>query len=324
MPHRALVTSPLRGPGFDKLQQLVDVVYDPWLEQQPLRIYNAEQLAERIDAEQATVLIVETDSVKGPVLERPLVAIASTRGDPNNVDIPAATAAKIPIVNAPGRNADAVAEMAIALLFAINRRVVVADREVRNGEIYANGTIPYQRHRAWQLKGQTLGIVGLGWVGRALAWRAQGLGMRVISYDPYNNEATHESLDQLLADADVVSLHVPVTPSTTGMIGEREFGLMKDGAVFLNTARAQLHDTDALVAALGDGHLGGAGLDHDVGESIAVDHPLCAMDNVVLTPHVAGATYDVEANQAQMIADDLERILNGDRPQHLVNPEVMP
>jgi D-3-phosphoglycerate dehydrogenase len=324
MPHRALVTSPLRGPGFDKLQKLVDVVYDPWLEQQPLRIYNADQLAERIDAEEATVLIVETDSVKGPVLERPLVAIASTRGDPNNVDIGAATAAKIPILNAPGRNADAVAEMAIALLFAINRRVVVADREVRNGEIYAGGTIPYQRHRAWQVKGQTLGIVGLGWVGRALAWRAEGLGMRVISFDPYNSDATHTELDQLLAESDVVSVHTPVTASTTGMIGAREFGLMKDGAVFLNTARAQLHDTDALVAALADGHLGGAGLDHFVGESIAVDHPLCAMDNVVLTPHIGGATYDVEANQAQMIADDVERILNGDRPQHLVNPEVMP
>jgi D-3-phosphoglycerate dehydrogenase len=324
MPHRALVTSPLRGPGFDKLQQLVDVVYDPWLEQQPLRIYNADQLAERIDAEEATVLVVETDSVKGPVLERPLVAIASTRGDPNNVDVAAATAAKVPILNAPGRNADAVAEMALALLFAINRRVVVADREVRNGEIYANGTLPYQRHRAWQLKGQTLGIVGLGWVGRALAWRAEGLGMRVVSYDPYNADATHDSLDQLLAESDIVSVHVPVTPATTGMIGTREFGLMKDGAVFLNTARAQLHDTDALVDALAAGHLGGAGLDHFVGESIAVDHPLCAMDNVVLTPHIGGATYDVEANQAQMIADDLERILNGERPQHLVNPEVMP
>jgi D-3-phosphoglycerate dehydrogenase len=324
MPHRALVTSPLRGPGFDKLQQLVDVVYDPWLEQQPLRIYNADQLAERIDAEEATVLVVETDSVKGPVLERPLVAIASTRGDPNNVDVAAATAVKVPILNAPGRNADAVAEMALALLFAINRRVVVADREVRNGEIYANGTLPYQRHRAWQLKGQTLGIVGLGWVGRALAWRAEGLGMRVVSYDPYNADATRDSLDQLLAESDVVSVHVPVTPATTGMIGTREFGLMKDGAVFLNTARAQLHDTDALVDALAAGHLGGAGLDHFVGESIAVDHPLCAMDNVVLTPHIGGATYDVEANQAQMIADDLERILNGERPQHLVNPEVMP
>jgi len=129
MAHRALVTSPLRGPGFDKLRRLVDVVYDPWLEQRPLRIYDADQLAERIDAEEATVLVVETDSVKGPVLERPLVAIASTRGDPNNVDIAGATAAKIPILNAPGRNADAVAEMAIALLFAVNRRVLVADRD---------------------------------------------------------------------------------------------------------------------------------------------------------------------------------------------------
>lgn len=319
----ALVTAPLRGPGFDKLKGLVDVVYDPWIEQRPLRIYDAGALAARIDAEGATVLVVESDAVKGPVLERPLVAVASTRGDPNNVDVPAASAAKIPVLNAPGRNADAVAEMAIALLLAVTRRVVVADGEVRTGEVYAGGTIPYQRHRAWQVAGRTLGLVGLGAVGRALQWRAEGLGMRVISYDPYNADATCASLDELLAAADVVSVHAPVTPATTGMIGTRELGLLRDGAVFLNTARAQLHDTDALVAALGSGKLAGAGLDHFVGESLPVDHPLCAMDNVVLTPHIGGATYDVEANQARMVADDLERLFKGERPHHLVNPEVV-
>lgn len=320
---RALVTAPLRGPGFEKLQRLADVVYDPWIEQRPLRIYDADALAARIDAEQATIVVVESDSVKGPVLDRPLLAIASTRGDPNNVDVAAATAAKIPVVNAPGRNADAVAEMAIALLFAVTRRVVVADREVRAGEVYAGGTIPYQRHRAWQVAGRTLGIVGLGAVGRALQWRAEGLGMRVISFDPYNADATCASLDELLAAADVVSVHAPVTPATAGMIGRRELDLVRDGAVFLNTARAQLHDTDALVAALRDGKLAGAGLDHFVGESLPVDHPLCAMEHVVLTPHIGGATYDVEANQAAMVADDLERLLAGERPRHLVNPEVV-
>lgn len=320
---RALVTAPLRGPGFEKLQRLADVVYDPWIEQRPLRIYDADGLAARIDAEGATVVVVESDAVKGPVLERPLVAIASTRGDPNNVDVAAATAAKIPVLNAPGRNADAVAEMAIALLLAVTRRLVVADGEVRAGEVYAGGTIPYQRHRAWQVAGRTLGIVGLGAVGRALRWRAEGLGMRVRSFDPYNPEATCASLDELLAAADVVSVHAPVTPATAGMIGAREFGLLRDGAVFLNTARAQLHDTDALVAALSSGKLGGAGLDHFVGESLPTDHPLCALDNVVLTPHIGGATYDVEVNQAQMVADDLERLLAGERPRFLVNPEVV-
>ena len=119
--HRALVTAPFRGEGFDTLQSLADVVYDPWIEQHPLRMYNSEQLAERVAAEGADLLVVESDSVKGPVLDLPLRAIGSCRGDPNNVDIAAATAAGIPVLRAPGRNADAVAELAVGLLLAVNR-----------------------------------------------------------------------------------------------------------------------------------------------------------------------------------------------------------
>ena len=316
------MTSPLRGPGFEKLQQIADVVYDPWIDQQPLRIYNPEQLAKRTADEGANVLIVEADSVKGPVLDLPLVAVASTRGDPNNVDIAACTGAGVPVLNAPGRNADAVAEMALALLFALNRHILAADADVRAGRTYAGGTIPYQRFRAWELNGQTAGLVGLGAVGRALRWRLQGLGLRVISYDPYNAEATH-SLEDLLHESDIVSMHAPVTPETTGMIGAAQFGAMKDGAVFINTARAQLHDTDALVAALQSGRLAGAGLDHFVGESLATDHPLTGLANVVLTPHIGGATWDTEARQASMIADDLERLLAGERPKFVMNPEVL-
>ena len=319
---RALVTAPLRGPGLEKLRRLADVVYDPWIEQTPLRMYNAEQLADRLKAEGADVLIVESDQVKGVVFDIPLRAVASTRGDPNNVDIPAATAAGIPVLNTPGRNADAVAELAVALLFAATRHVLAADHDVRAERIFADGTIPYQRFRAWELAGQTAGLVGLGAVGRAARWRFEGLGLRVISYDPYNPEATH-SLDDLLAEADVVSMHAPVTPETTGMIGAAQFARMKDGVVYLNTARAQLHDTDALVDALRSGKIAVAGLDHFVGEHLPADHPLVAMDNVVLTPHIGGATYDVEARQAQMVADDLERLLAGERPQHIVNPEVL-
>ena len=319
---RALVTAPLRGPGLEKLRRLADVVYDPWIEQTPLRMYNAEQLADRLKAEGADVLIVESDQVKGVVFDIPLRAVASTRGDPNNVDIPGATAAGIPVLNTPGRNADAVAELAVALLFAATRHVLAADHDVRAERIFADGTIPYQRFRAWELAGQTAGLVGLGAVGRAARWRFEGLGLRVISNDPYNPEASH-SLDDLLAEADVVSMHAPVTPETTGMIGAAQFARMKDGVVYLNTARAQLHDTDALVDALRSGKIAVAGLDHFVGEHLPADHPLVAMDNVVLTPHIGGATYDVEARQAQMVADDLERLLTGERPQHIVNPEVL-
>jgi D-3-phosphoglycerate dehydrogenase len=319
---KALVTAPFRGEGLDTLERLADVVYDPWIEQQPLRIYNSEQLAERIEAEGANVVVVESDSVKGPVLDLPLVAVGSCRGDPNNVDVAAATARGIPVLRAPGRNADAVAELTVALLFAVNRGVVRADRDVREGEIYRDGTIPYQRFRAWQLAGRTAGLVGLGAVGRATRWRLEGLGMRVIAHDPYADDATH-TLDDLLAEADVVSMHAMVTPETQGMIGAEQFARMKDDAIYVNTARALLHDTDALVVALESGRLGGAGLDHFEGEHLPTDHPLQSMSNVVLTPHIGGATYDTEANHSKLIADGLAQLLGGGKPDNLVNPEVL-
>ncbi|MGH3635771.1 NAD(P)-dependent oxidoreductase [Mycobacterium sp.] len=312
----------MRGDGFDKLRRLADVVYDPWIDQRPLRIYTAEQLAERISLEAADVVVVESDSVSGPVFELGLRAIASTRGDPNNVDIDGATAAGIPVLYTPARNADAVAEMTLALLFAATRHVLSADADVRAGEVFRDGTIPYQRFRAAEIAGLTAGLVGLGAVGRAVQWRLAGLRVRVIAYDPYNDEARH-SLDELLAEADIVSLHAPVIDSTAGMIGAEQFAAMRDGVVFLNTARAQLHDTDALVDALRSGKVAAAGLDHFVGEWLPTDHPLVGMPNVVLTPHIGGATWNTEARQAQMVADDLEALLAGRRPTHIVNPEVL-
>lgn len=298
------------------------MVYDPWIDQTPLRIYSAEQLAERITAESADVVVVESDSVKGPVFDLGLRAIASTRGDPNNVDVAGATAAGIPVLNTPARNADAVAEMTVALLLATTRHLLTADADVRSGNMFRDGSIPYQRFRGWEIAGLTAGLVGLGAVGRATQWRLAGLGMRVIAHDPYNDDARH-SLDELLAEADVVSLHAPVTDGTAGMIGAAQFAAMRDGAVFLNTARAQLHDTDALVDALRTGKVAAAGLDHFAGEWLPTDHPLTGLPNVVLTPHIGGATWNTEARQAQMVADDLDALLSGNTPTHIVNPEVL-
>ena len=319
---RALVTAPLRGPGFDKLRRLADVVYDPWIDKSPLRIYTAEQLADRAGTEGADVLVVESDSVRGPVFELPLRAIASTRGDPNNVDIAGATAAGIPVLHTPGRNADAVAEMAVALLFAATRHLLPADADVRSGQVFRDGTIPYQRFRANEIAGRRAGLVGLGAVGRALRWRLAGLGVSVIAHDPYSVEA-HHGLDDLLNQADIVSLHAPVTDDTVGMIGAAQFAAMRDGVVFINTARAQLHDTDALVGALKSGKVAAAGLDHFEGEWLPVDHPLIGLPNVVLTPHIGGATWNTEARQAEMVADGLEALLSDGRPAHIVNPEVL-
>jgi D-3-phosphoglycerate dehydrogenase len=256
------------------------------------------------------------------VFELGVCAIAATRGDPNNVDIDGATAAGIPVLNTPGRNADAVAEMTVALLLAATRHLLPADADVRGGNIFRDGSIPYQRFRGGEIAGLTAGLVGLGAVGRATRWRLSGLGLRVIAHDPYHPEARH-GLDELLAESDVVSLHAPVTDETTGMIGAEQFAAMRDGVVFLNTARAQLHDTDALVEALRAGKVAAAGLDHFVGEWLPTDHPLVGMPNVVLTPHIGGATWNTEARQAQLVADDLEALLAGATPAHIVNPEVL-
>lgn len=318
----ALVTAPFRGDGLETLERLADVVLDPWIDHRPIRLYRAKDLAARVEAEGADLLIVESDSVKGPVLDLPLRAIGACRGDPTNVDIAAATAKGIPVLHAPGRNADAVAEMTVAMFFAVNRGLVRADLDVRAGEVWSNDTIPYQRFRAWQLAGRTAGLIGLGAVGQATKWRLEGLGMRVIAYDPYNPDATH-TLDQLLEESDVVSMHAKVTPETEALMGAEQFARMREGALYVNTARAVLHDTDALVDSLVLGHLGGAGLDHFVGENLPTDHPLCAMPNVVLTPHIGGATYDTEANHSRLIADDIERLLAGERPRHIANPEVL-
>ena len=318
----ALVTAPFRGPGLETLNGIAEVVLDPWIDHFPLRLLDGDGLAEMVVATKAEILIVESDFVNGAVLDLPLTAIGSCRGDPNNVDVKTATERGIPVLRAPGRNADAVAEMTVALLLSVNRGIVQADSDVRSGQVYQKGTIPYQRFRAWQLEGRVAGIVGLGAVGRSTKWRLEGLGMKVITADPYSADATH-SLDDLLAESDIVSLHAAVTPETSGMIGAKEFAKMKKGSIFINSSRAQLHDTDALVDAISSQHLSGAGLDHFVGENLAVDHPLCAFPNVVLTPHIGGATYNTEVNHSIMIADGLVTLFSGGQPTNLVNPEVL-
>ncbi len=224
------------------------------------------------------MLIVESDFVMGEeIMDAGLIAIGSCRGDPNNVDVAAATAPGIPVLHAPGRNADGVAELAVGLALAATRWVIPADTDLRAGAVFRDDTIPYQRYRAWQIAGRTVGIVGLGAVGRAAAWRFAGLGMNVISYDPFNPDATHDTLEALLRESDLVSMHAPPTPDTLGMMGVKQFAAMREGAVYVNTARAALHDLDALTDALAGARLAAAALDHFEGEQLPAGHPLLAM-----------------------------------------------
>jgi D-3-phosphoglycerate dehydrogenase / 2-oxoglutarate reductase len=210
----------------------------------------------------------------------------------------------------------------VALLFAVSRHVLPADADVRAIEVFRDGTVPYQRFRAWEINGRTAGLVGLGAIGRALRWRLEGLGMRVLAYDPYSDEAK-DSLEEVIEQSDVISMHAAVTAETLGMIDADCIARMKDGVIYLNAARAALHDMEALIRGLQSGKIGGAGLDHFEGEQLPAAHPLLEMPNVVLTPHIGGATYNTEENHSRIIAADVARLLAGERPTHIANPEVL-
>ena len=316
---RALVTAPLRGAGLERLRELAEVVHEPWIDQTPLRMYDDAALAERVAAEGASILVVESDLVGAATLALPLLAVGATRGDPNNVDLAAATAAGVPVLYTPARNAGAVAEHTLALLLAVTRRLTEADREVRAGEVWKDGTIPYQRYRARELAGQRAALLGLGAVGRAVKWRLEALGVEVRAYDPYQSDASPD-LEAVVDGADILSIHAPKGATHGPLVDRAVIERLAPGATVLNTARGALLDTEALVAALRSGRLGGAGIDHVEGEAPSPGDPLLNAPNVVVTPHIAGATWDTERRGAEMIAGDVGRVLAGERPVHVANP----
>lgn len=323
---RALVTAELSAAGRERLEQLgYDVACAGWGTTR--RTLDGDALVAA--GEGATLLVVEVERVDAGVLEAlPEVRIvASARGVPSNVDLAAATARGVPVLHTPARNAASVADFTIGLVLAQCRSLARGQDHLRRRGWLVGGELPYLHFRGPELAGRTMGLVGYGAVGREVARRAAGgFGMRVLVNDPYVAEpeppAEAVALERLLAESDVVSLHCPLTPETTGMIGERQLGLLRREAVLVNTARAAVVDEAALVAALAEGRMAGAALDVFWTEPLPPDHPLLGMDNVTLTPHLAGAADDVVTRHSAMIADDVARLLAGRRPVHLANPEV--
>ena len=317
------MTAAVRGPGLELLGELADLTLDSWLDQPSLRIYNAEQLAERMAAEGASIAIVESDRCAGPLFELDLLAVCSCRGDPNNVDVEAATEAGVPVLRAPGRNADAVAELTVGLLFAATRGIVAADDDVRRGEIYKDGTIPYQRFRAWELAGRTAGLVGLGAVGRAAKWR-----LRRPRHGGHRLRPLRGRADRLLGRAPRARRRR--LDARTGHRGDdrddrRDRSSRPCATAWSSSTRRGRRSTTPTrwSTRSGSGKVSAAGLDHFEGEFLATDHPLTGFDSVVLTPHIGGATYDTETNHTATIAEDLCRLLAGAKPLHVVNPDVL-
>ena len=236
----------------------------------------------------------------------------------DSIDVAALAARGVWVTNTPGVLTAATADLTIALLLAVRRRVVVGDRAVRDG----------RWHGAWadsdflgrDVSGSTLGIVGLGRIGNAVAQRAAGFDVRVLHHSRRRDREGWRSLDQLIAEADAVSLHVPLTNETRGLIDARRLALIRDGACLINTARGAIVDEDALVRELVSGRIE-AGLDVFAREP-AVPRELLDLPNVVLTPHVGSATAETREAMTRVLVDNLQSAARGETPPHLVYPDT--
>jgi autoinducer 2 (AI-2) kinase len=330
---RILVTAAMDEAALEELRELGDVEYSGWREAN--RIYmGGSDLAEALEA--FDVFVTEMDVVDFEAMRAAprLRAIAGCRVNPVNVDVEAATAFGIPVFNTPGRNADAVADLAVAFMVMLARKLPYATcflgREggeakdlARMGEAY----VAFQGNELWE---KTVGIVGLGSVGRAVARRVKAAGARPVFFDPAVGagegarvNARKVSLEELLSTSDFVTLHEPATDETERMIGQGEFAAMKEGAFFINTARASLMDEAALLEALESGHMAGAALDVFPVEPPASDDPLVTNEKVIVTPHIGGDTFETGAHQGAIVAGQLRQLMSGAVPEHILNPEVM-
>src|SRR6201746_2294501 len=258
----------------------------------------------------------------------PNLLIVSSNGagfDP--VDVEACTAAGVLVVNQSGGNAHSVAEHALGMLLTLSKRIIEADRALRRDpNVNRNALI------GTEAQGKTIGIVGLGNVGRRIAELCKGLlGMTVLAYDPYLTAdemaargGEKVELDDLLRASDYVSINCPLDKKTRGMIGAREFALMQKHAYFITTARGFIHDEAALLDALRNSQIAGAGLDVWSKEPPPADHPLLQFDNVLASPHTAGVTTEARTNMGRIAAEQMLGALDGARPPRMINPEVWP
>jgi len=267
------------------------------------------ELARRIGAARVAVNIRAyarfTEAVFRACPDLRMISIWGTGTD--NIDLAAATRHGVTVCNTPGVNAHAVAEHAIALMLAVARRIPQIDREMKGGG--------WPRDMLIQLWGKTLAVFGTGSIGTRVAVLARGLGMEALTWSARRD--TRAAKDDLLRRADFVTLHVRLTPETRSFIGQREFGLMKPGAILVNTGRGALVDRDALLAALTAGKLTGAGLDVFHEEPLKPGDPLLACDNAVLSPHNAGQTPEVRRDGLLRVIENVENYLSG-KPTSIV------
>ena len=322
---KIFVTQPVAASALERLRAVADVKVNP--------------VSSRVIAHKALVAAAKKHDIVFSLLhdkiDRAVFAanpklrlLASQSITPDNIDVAAATARKIPVTVVPPIVAEATADINFGLMLMVARRMVEGDRLVRRG-IFPGSQSSHLAGSA--VYGKTLGLIGGGGrIGLAVARRAHGFGMRVLYWGPRRkseqiereNHLTYMELDRLLEESDFVSLHSPLKPETHHQIGERELALMKPTAYLINTARGKIVDEKALVKALAKGAIAGAGLDVFEHEP-EVPRQLVKMTNVVLTPHLGSGILEVREKMANIVVDNILAVLEGRRPPNIVNPEVL-
>ena len=328
MSSRALVLAPFSQDALDDLQLTLPVTYESWTSTR--KLYSPDELSNRINREGIEILIVEADFIFEEVFDdvSALKFLGVCRNSLNHIDLESATKHGVVVVNVPGRNAQGVAELTMGLLISLVRGIVPLNRYVHGGD-WENPVEPYISMRGVELHGKTLGLIGLGSIGRRVARLANAFGMNVVASDPYvgtpgrqKTGALLTTLDQLLSKSDFVSIHTSETPETDGLLGRSQLGRMKPGSYIVNTASYRAIDEDSLVDGLRSGHIAGIALDVHLSHPIPPNSPLLGLANVVLTPHIGGATDGTVERQSRSMVEDIKRYMAGARPRNIVNRSV--
>lgn len=313
---KVLVTAPFNADVAASLGDAFDVV----LVEPSLAGASISTMGLEVELAAASVVVAELDVIDEATLALApsLRVVISCRAKPVNVDIAACSRRGIPVVTTPGRNAEVTADLTFALLLATVRHTSASERWLRGGNwTEAAAFEPYERFRGIGLNGRTLGILGGGAVGSRVLRRALGFGMRVQVYDPFlavdafGSDAEVVSLEAVMSSSDIVTVHVPLVPETEGLIGEVELALMRPDAILINAGRAAIVDEEALMTVLREKRIAAAGFDVFYQEPLPADSELLRLDNVTMTPHIAGASDDVIIEHSRMAANALRAWQSG-------------
>ena len=324
---RALILAPFSERQLARLRRLLPADYESWTDTG--RLQDPDELGPRLAAEEVGVLIVEADFVFEEVFDAApsLRLVGVCRNALNQVDIASATAHGVAVTHAPGRNTNAVAEMTLGLMLSLARRIPHAHALVAGGN-WRDPSAGYRQFRGREIAGATVGVVGFGQIGREVARLCIALGARVVVYDPFVPDrhvtalgARPSTLAALAKSADFVTLHVPDSPATGRLADAGFLARMKRSAYLVNTSVGAVVDHVALVEALTAGTIAGAALDVFEGQPLPQSSPLLTAPNLILTPHIGGATAETVERHSRMMVGEVERLLAGKPLRFVVNPE---